>query len=439
MTFRSRTALVAALAVALAVAAASLVTYVVARDTLRGQVDDALRDRASGAELGSQAGGFIVRLPVSPFASASPRIRLVATGPNAPPTPPSALGVSERDRAVARGEAPSYFADETAAGSRVRVYTTQIAPGLALRLARSVEETEAALARLGLLLLLVGSVGIALAAALGLAVARAALAPVRRLTAAAERVTQTRDLSERIEATGSDELARLATSFNTMLGALARSVGAQRQLVADASHELRTPLTSARTNVELVASGVSITSAERQRMLRDSVIQLDELSTLVSDVVELARNGEQDVAREEVRLDNVVRDAVERVGRRHPHLRFELELEPSVVRAAPPRLARAVANLLENAVAWSPAGEPVSVVVRQGEVVVRDRGPGIAADDLPHVFDRFYRSPAARGLPGSGLGLAIVRQVADANGGRAWIELPAGGGTAVHLAFSPNT
>jgi two-component system sensor histidine kinase MprB len=174
-------------------------------------------------------------------------------------------------------------------------------------------------------------------------------------------------------------------------------------------------------------------------VLADSVTQLDELSVLVGDVVELARNGEGELELEDVRLDLVVTDSVERVGRRRPDVLFETDLDETVVRAAAPRVARAVTNLLENAVAWSPVGAPVTVTVRDGVVSVRDRGPGIAPDDMPHVFDRFYRAPVARGKPGSGLGLAIVRQVAEAHGGRAWIDCPPDGGTVVHLAFSANS
>jgi two-component system sensor histidine kinase MprB len=263
---------------------------------------------------------------------------------------------------------------------------------------------------------------------------------VRRLTATAEHVSETRDLSQRIEAAGDDELARLATSFNTMLEALDRSQDAQRQLVADASHELRTPLTSLRTNVEVLARSGRMPAAERRVVLADLVAQLDELTVLVADLVELARDGgraEEEL--EDVRLDELVADALERARRRFPAADFHSELEPTVVRGAPERLHRAVANLLDNAARWSPSGEPIDVVVRDGELVVRDRGPGIAADDLDKIFDRFYRSPASRGLPGSGLGLAIVRQIAERHGGRVSAERPDEGGALLRLELSPNS
>ena len=360
-------------------------------------------------------------------------MQLVPADESLAPPPNGGLPVSARDRTIAAGQGEPYFEDDTVDGVHVRVFTTQVIPGLAVRFARSLADTDQTLSRLRLILLLVGLGGIAVAVGLGLVVARTALAPVQRLTGAAERVTATRDLSERIDAEGEDELSRLASSFNTMLEALSRSVGAQRQLVADASHELRTPLTSLRTNLEVLSGGKRISPSERKRMLAEVVVQLDELGALVGDLVELARDGEREHELTDVRLDLLVDEAVSRVGRRHPDARFESDLEPTVVRGAAPRLDRAVTNLLENAAAWSPAGQPVTVTVRDGFITVRDHGPGITDEDLPHVFERFYRASTARGKPGSGLGLAIVRQVAEAHGGRASVERAEGGGALVRL------
>jgi two-component system sensor histidine kinase MprB len=218
-----------------------------------------------------------------------------------------------------------------------------------------------------------------------------------------------------------------------MLEALDASLAAQRRLVADASHELRTPLTSLRTNVEVLARPDAPTGEERERLLRDIVDQTAELTRLVEDVVELARGHEPSLAETDVRLDELVAAAVERAGRHAPHVRFRTDLDGSVVRGVPERIDRAVSNLLDNAAKWSPPEGEVDVVVRAGEVTVRDRGPGIADEDLPHVFDRFYRSAAARRLPGSGLGLAIVRQVAEAHGGSVSAEAAEGGGAVLRL------
>jgi two-component system sensor histidine kinase MprB len=270
--------------------------------------------------------------------------------------------------------------------------------------------------------------GIGFAAMLGWLVAGAALRPVRRLTEASEEIAQTRDLSRRVKARGRDELARLAKSFDTMLFALDSSLRAQRQLVADASHELRTPLTTIKTNVEVLRRA-ELSDPERAAILHDVSEQVDELAFLVTDIVELARGVEPSSELEEVRFDLLVAQAVERALRHRPEARFATELEPCVVLGAPSRLDRAIGNLLDNACKWSPPGGEIAVTVKDGELSVRDHGPGIDEEDLPYVFDRFYRSAAARALPGSGLGLAIVRQVAESHGAQVSVELPEGGGT----------
>jgi two-component system sensor histidine kinase MprB len=237
--------------------------------------------------------------------------------------------------------------------------------------------------------------------------------------------------------TGKDELSRLALTFNEMLAALEESGRAQRQLVSDASHELRTPLTSLRTNIEVLAGGRELPPGDRDSLLRDVREQLEEMTVLVAELVELARGDTDRSEPEDVRLDLVAADAIERTRRNRPGVTFAPSLEPTVVRGVPASLDRAVGNLLDNAAKWSPPGGVVEVGVRDGQVTVRDHGPGIDQADLPHVFDRFYRSEAARALPGSGLGLAIVRQVAEAHGGTVVAEQPDSGGTLMRLALTP--
>jgi two-component system sensor histidine kinase MprB len=292
--------------------------------------------------------------------------------------------------------------------------------------------------RLVLVLLTAG--GVALAVVLGRFVAGAAVAPVRRLTNAAEHVAATQDLGQRIDDVGRDELGRLATSFNGMLDALDgtmraldESARAQRQLVADASHELRTPVTSLRTNIEILQQAEDLPEAERTRLVSDVVEQLEVLSALVGDLIELARDDERQETPEEIRLDRLVAEAVARAVRHAPDARFEVELEETVVSGVPSRLDRAVNNLLENAVKFAGTDRPIEVRLAGGHLTVRDHGPGIEAADLPHVFDRFYRGASARALPGSGLGLAIVRQVVDLHQGEVSVETPAGGGTLAHM------
>jgi two-component system sensor histidine kinase MprB len=258
---------------------------------------------------------------------------------------------------------------------------------------------------------------------------------VQRLTRTAEDVSKTRDLSRRIDASGTDELSRLAATFNTMLGALEDSARSQRQLVSDASHELRTPLTSLRTNIEVLARDEALPAGEREKLLRDVTEQLTEMTALVAELVELARGDQAPVEPEDVRLDLVTADAIERTRRNRPGVTFELDLQESMIRAVPSNIERAISNLLDNAAKWSPPDGEVEVSVRDGELTVRDHGPGIDPDDLPFVFDRFYRAPSARGLPGSGLGLAIVRQVAEAHGGTVTAEAADGGGTRMRLSL----
>lgn len=221
-----------------------------------------------------------------------------------------------------------------------------------------------------------------------------------------------------------------------MLAALEESSRAQRQLVADASHELRTPLTSLRTNIEVLASERKLPPGERERLLTDVVDQLGEMTTLISELIELARGAQQTAEPEDVRLDLIAADAVERTRRNRPNVTFKTDLDESVVQGVPATIERAVGNLLDNAAKWSPPGGEVEVSVKDGSVTVRDHGPGIEEEDLPYVFDRFYRARSARGLPGSGLGLAIVRQVADSHGGSVVAERANGGGTRMTLRLN---
>ena len=440
MSFRARIAVGSAAAVALAVVLASVAIYLVAREQLRAPVDDALEARAADITrrpLGIvESRGGEAFLAVRPeFGEARGYVQLVRSDGTTlvPPLQDVHLPVDGDALAVAAGTRPAGWSDVDVAGTHLRVLTIAYGPGAAVQVARPLTEVDRSLERIGLFLLLVAAGGVVLAAALGLLVARTALGPVRRLTDAAEHVTETGDLSERIEVAGTDELSRLATSFNTMLAALEDSTRAQRQLVADASHELRTPLTSLRTNIEVLAGDRALPPAERGRLLSDVVEQLGEMTTLISELIELARAEQQASEPEELRLDLLVAGEVERAQRNRPEVRYSVDLEETTVRGIPATLERAVANLLDNAGKWSPPGGEVDVAVGDARVTVRDHGPGIADEDLPYVFDRFYRARAARGMPGSGLGLAIVRQVAEAHGGDVVAENAEDGGTRMTL------
>jgi two-component system, OmpR family, sensor histidine kinase MprB len=436
MSLRARLTLSAALAVALAVVLGSLAAYLVVRSELRSEVDTALRERAESIARPFGGDNDFPRLPPPILGGAGGYVQLVATNGSTARQQGSTvvLPVDRRTQDVAAGTKSAFFEDAHVADTHVRILTVPFRDGLALQIARPLTEVDDVLDRLRLLLLLIAAAGVGIAALLGLAVARSALAPTRRLTEAAEEITATRDLSRRVETDRTDELGRLAIAFNTMLAALEGSVDAQRRLVSDASHELRTPLTSLRTNVALLARPDALKGEERTRVLADVDAELEELSRLVADVVDLARDGEPERHVEDLRLDLLVADAVDRARRHAPDVTFETSLAESVVRGTPERIHRAVANLLDNAAKWSPEGGTVEVTVEGTAVSVRDHGPGIPEEDLPHVFDRFYRAPDARSMPGSGLGLAIVRQVAE--GGSVMAEHAEGGGTIVRLELT---
>jgi two-component system sensor histidine kinase MprB len=434
VSLRARLTLAVAVAVAASIAIACGVVYVIVRSDLRGQVDDTLRNRAAAAQNAfNRPGGGRFFAPLGE-GGGDTLIQLVQSNGTVLRAPYSvAIPVDRQTKLVAGGTADAYLADSTVDGVHVRVLTAPLGQGLAVQVLRPLQEVDHTLNRLALLMLLVAVGGIALAVAAGAIVSRAALAPVRRLGNATEEVARTHDLSLRVEGAGPDELGRLAESFNEMLEALEQSVGAQRQLVADASHELRTPLTSLRTNIEVLARGGGPTGERREQLLRDLTEQLEEMSALVNDLVELARESAQQPEAEELRLDLLVADVIDRAQRRAPQVRIEAHLEESTVIGVPTALERAVGNLLDNAVKWSPPGGEIEVTVGEGEVTVRDHGRGIDEADLPLVFDRFYRAPAARGMPGSGLGLAIVKQFAEQQGGSVSAEAAAGGGALLRL------
>ena len=428
MPLRRRMAVATALAVGVAVLLAAAVAYGVVRGELRGQVDDQLAEQAQLVQRvegrflpepgrGRPRPGGFDDVPAPPVqrggsaayiqfvpANGAGAVRLGAGG---------SLPVDDRTRAVAAGQSGEFLSDNEIDGDHVRVLTVPLGGGGAIQFARSLESTDAVLARLRWVLLALVAGGIALAALLGRLTARHLVAPVTRVTEAARHIAQTEDLARRIEVTSQDEVGELAARFNAMLDTLEGSIAAQRQLVADASHELRTPVTSLRTNIEVLAES-ELDPAERARVIADVQAQAEELGALVGDLIELARGDEVTPALEDVRLDALAREAIERARRHAPGVRFTAALEPAVVEGVPDRLARAVNNLLDNA-----ARHGTHVEIRTGPegIAVRDDGPGIEPADLPHIFDRFYRGAATRGRPGTGLGLAIVKQVAEQHGG----------------------
>ncbi|HXA28403.1 MAG TPA: HAMP domain-containing sensor histidine kinase [Candidatus Angelobacter sp.] len=349
------------------------------------------------------------------------------------------LPVDAVDLAVARGTTGLTLRDATVNGVHMRIATAPESNGIALQVARPLDETDSLLSTLRWVLLGIDVAGVALAVTLTWLAARPALRPVDRLIAATEHVASTHDLGRRIDVQGDGELARLARSFNEMMRALDDSERTQRQLVADASHELRTPIASLRTNLEVLGRDRRMDAAERDRLLSDVNGQLARLSRLVADLVDLARGDAPGGVIEPVQLGALAEEQVGIARSHYPAVRFTLRADGSTVPGDAARIGRAVGNLLDNAGKWSPPGGEVAVVVERGQISVRDHGPGVAPADAPRVFDRFWRAPAARRLPGSGLGLAIVRQVAQTHGGSASVSAAPDGGAVFVLRLATHT
>jgi two-component system, OmpR family, sensor histidine kinase MprB len=451
-SFQTRLTLTAAVAVAAVVTIAALVIYFVARTVLYQQVDESVRT-AAGAEvvqgrLDPATGGwsFTVTMPNQPQMGTTQYYFQILMQPDGRPYLPSGyttqLPVSDADRQVLDGQVTDTAHDATVQSTHVYIYTSRYTSRvagttIAVQTMRPLTDVDTTLDNLQFILFVVAGGGVALAAILGYLIGRAGLRPIHRLRQAVDHVTDTGDMSQGVPYTGDDELGLLGAHFNRMLVALDQSLRTQRQLVADASHELRTPLASLRTNIEVLQRSPNLVGPERDRLLKDVVSQVEQLTRLIQDLIDLARGDQAPEEKEEVRLDWIVASAVERAATNWPLIHFDAQLAESVVLGQSGRLDRAISNLLDNAGKWSPPGGVVEVRVEDHEVVVRDHGPGIDRADLPFVFDRFWRAPAARGMPGSGLGLSIVRMVAEAHGGAVTAELPPDGGTLMRLSLAP--
>ncbi|WP_418957850.1 sensor histidine kinase [Streptomyces tritici] len=441
LPLRSRLALLTATAVALAVAAASAACWFVTRAQLESERDQSLRNSRLDS---SQIDVYVLscvngRADIPLPATGRDTVQIVLTSGRTCSYGASPVPVRAVDLAVARGTLVDVLHTEHAEdGREMRVFTYQAPVGqgqVGVMIARPASEIDNAMAGLAWVLLLVSGLGVIGAGAVGLWVARAGLTPVDRLTEAVEHVAATEDLTVRIPAEGEDEVARLSRSFNAMTAALASSRDRQAQLIADAGHELRTPLTSLRTNVELLArseeTGRALPREDRRALMASVTAQMTELAALIGDLQELARpDAVAPGPLEVVALHEVLRSALGRARLRGPELSFVTEIAPWYVRAEPAGLERALVNVLDNAVKFSPPGGEVEVVLTEaGVLTVRDHGPGIAPEELPHVFDRFWRSPSARSLPGSGLGLSIVARTVQRSGGTVALAPAEGGGT----------
>jgi two-component system, OmpR family, sensor histidine kinase MprB len=436
----SRVTVLTTMAVGLAVAFVALGAYVTVRMQMQSSMDSALIERAEAAahtvnEV--ELRGADYRVPSWLVGASDVRLFLIRSdGTVYAADQEEPLRFGDQEFAVARGESDSSVRTIRQDGERYRVATWPTeSHGGAVVLVQSLAPQDRVLGKLGLVMLLLGGAGVIAAGLAGWGVARNGLRPVRKLTQVAEEIARTEDLRP-IDIEGNDEVARLASAFNQMLAALSASRDRQRQLVADAGHELRTPLTSLRTNLDLLlqadATG-GMAPESRVELLDDVRAQIEELTTLIGDLVELAREEPVNHVVEPVDLAEVVDRAIARVRRRAPHVKFEVDTDPWWVTGEAGALERAVLNILDNAAKWSPPGGTVTTTLSGGLLSVVDQGPGIAEKDLPHVFDRFYRSSESRSMPGSGLGLSIVRQIAVRHSGRVEASRSQSGGARLTL------
>ncbi|MGV9819486.1 ATP-binding protein [Nocardia xishanensis] len=441
VSLRWRVTLLAASVVAIAVAFTSIAAYAMVARALYADVDAQLRARASTMiDNNFESMGFQSIILAGLFSNDVGVALIFADHKPYMPPQQTIPPVGEQEFAVADGELTSSL--RTVSNQRVLAVRTN--SGATLVISQRLEPTREVLDRLAWLLFVVGGCGVVLAAAAGTAVGRTGLRPIARLTAATERVARTDDLTP-IPVTGDDELARLTDSFNTMLRALAESRDRQRRLVADAGHELRTPLTSLRTNMELLIASSrpgapQIPEEDMAELRADVMAQIEELSTLVGDLVDLAREDAPETVYERIDLGEVTERALERARRRRGSIEFVAELRPWFVYGHEAGLERAVLNVLDNAAKWSPAGAQVLVTMRETgrgllELAVDDAGPGIPSDERELVFERFYRTTASRSMPGSGLGLAIVKQVVTKHGGTITIDTSDRGGARIRIVL----
>jgi two-component system sensor histidine kinase MprB len=455
VSFRTRISALVAAAVGVAVALGALGSYVAVSRQINQQVTSSLQQAVD--EVPSHVRIFGPAIDGQPFLElqlqTGDQIQILAdTGGMQPWAVVPRLGTVVQETFFkvtptaqqVYGSHPDAEAIQTltgADGNPYQVATVNVIPGqLAVQIGYPLSSVNSTLSYLRLVLILVAIGGVVLAGTLGWAVGRASMRPVEDLTLAAEHVAETQDLSSTIDDTSKDELGRLARSFNAMLAALSASRQQQAQLVSDAGHELRTPLTSLRTNIEFLMRAKDLAGPERDELLADVDAQLQELTTLVGDLVDLAREDERpEACPEPVGLDHIVERAVERAQRRAMSVNFDVSLEPGLVLAQPGMLERAIMNVLDNAAKWSPPGGRVGVTLRANRdtwhLTVTDEGPGISPEDLPHIFDRFYRAPTARSMPGSGLGLAIAKRVVTSHGGRIEVTSPPGSGTKVEITL----
>ena len=440
MSFRARVAVLVALVVAIAVACVAGSFLYLARGQAVESIDSKLRLRASSVIQLSEKFGRLREFDRRMFGDYAPDDVLLQVfddnrriwASNVEPLP-----ILPENLLVAQRKISSRISTTEIAGYRMRVLTLPLrTPGRAAMIARPMDEVDAQLAGLWRMSIQIFVIGVAGSGLIGFVVAGRVVRPVRRLTEAATRVAETQNVDQPIDIKRDDEFGQLASSFNEMLGALSLSREQQHRLVTDASHELRTPITSLRTNLEYMQRNSSIEEDERRLILDDVLFELDELTGLVTELVDLATDQHHMGEAECIELDELV-DAVVQRHRRRTSYNIVYTATSSQIIAAPALVERAVSNMVDNALKWNPPDSSVQVRVENGSVIVSDSGPGIPVEEHEQVFERFYRTEGARSLPGSGLGLSIVRHVAESFGGQARIIDDGQPGTTIELSFPP--
>ena len=440
MSFRARVAVLVALVVAIAVACVAGSFLYLARGQAVESIDSKLRLRASAVIQLSEKFGRLREFDRRMFGDYAPDDVLLQVfddnrriwASNVEPLP-----ILPENLLVAQRKISSRISTTEIAGYRMRVLTLPLrTPGRAAMVARPMDEVDAQLAGLWRMSIQIFVIGVAGSGLIGFVVAGRVVRPVRRLTEAATRVAETQNVDQPIDIKRDDEFGQLASSFNEMLGALSISREQQHRLVTDASHELRTPITSLRTNLEYMQRNSSIEEDERRLILDDVLFELDELTGLVTELVDLATDQHHMGEAECIELDELV-DAVVQRHRRRTSYNIVYTATSSQIIAAPALVERAVSNMVDNALKWNPPDSSVQVRVENGSVRVSDNGPGIPVEEHEQVFERFYRTEGARSLPGSGLGLSIVRHVAESFGGLARIIDDGQPGTTIELSFPP--
>lgn len=442
LPLRWRLSILTAVMVLFSVGAMTVVAYVTVSASLTASMDRNLQEKADSLLSRTIDPIYVTRITdeIDRFKDYNPDTRISVSPPGWGTSFGDVIPIGGDFQQNSDGGASSI---RTIGGERVLATTNQY--GAEVALAQDMSETHQLITSLGVVLLAISAVGVLIAVAAGMVASSAGLRPLARLQRAVDHVTRTDELRP-IEVVGKDELAHLTRSFNAMLRALQESRTRQTQLVADAGHELKTPLTSMRTNIELLmminrdgASG-TISKEDRSALKHDVLAQMEELSTLIGDLVDLAREDGQQMMAENVEMREVLEVSLDRVKRRRPDVEFELQAISGELRGDPFALGRAVVNLMDNAAKWSPPEGRVRIRLSAVDeatlgLTIADSGPGIPQEDRERVFERFYRSVSSRSMPGSGLGLSIVQKVIERHGGSIVVDESDDGGTLMRVTL----